>query len=496
MNFLPLVSISPFLLFLFLLLVKKSSLLKASVMTLIFTILLKIDIWRVLPEVIYGSLVKGGFVALDIFLIVLGAVFFLGILQKAGVIQNLCFYLESFSKDYRIQIIFLAWFMENFIEGTAGFGTPTVIVAPLLVGIGLTPISAAIISLLGNSTSVVFGAAGTPIRVGFSGINLPLIPYYSVLINLVGFIVPTFMLYFATRGRANQKREFFEALPFAIWSGLAFSIPSLLLVYLGPEFPTIIGSIIGIILVVITTKLGLFIPKNVIDPHPVEKPTQSVSLIKAVFPYFLLVVLLFVGKYTLGNKGIAFSFFTIKHTFNLFNPGFAFILASIPTLYVFEKRNLVLSTVKNSIKRTFNPLLVVLAMSVLVQLMTTSAQNLSGLPSSLDLIALSLKTRALPFLAPFIGGFGAFLTGSATVSNILFGNILSTVSQELGINTAIVLSLEVVGAAAGNMIALADVLAAVTVVGIKNKEIEVLKGVLVPCLIYITLTGIIGLIII
>ena len=45
------------------------------------------------------------------------------------------------------------------------------------------------------------------------------------------------------------------------------------------------------------------------------------------------------------------------------------------------------------------------------------------------------------------------------------------------------------------MIGLADILAAESVIGLKNKERHVLKGVAIICLVYVAIAGIIGMII-
>jgi lactate permease len=95
-----------------------------------------------------------------------------------------------------------------------------------------------------------------------------------------------------------------------------------------------------------------------------------------------------------------------------------------------------------------------------------------------------------------VGAFGGFLTGSVTISNIMFGNFLSTAASAFGIESAKILALALVGGAAGNMIGLADILSAESVVGLKNKEREVLKGVIATCVIYIFLTGVAGMIIV
>ncbi|PIV86798.1 hypothetical protein COW49_03295 [Candidatus Kaiserbacteria bacterium CG17_big_fil_post_rev_8_21_14_2_50_51_7] len=147
---------------------------KNAFVTLVVFTLLATFYWHIVPDVLFISYANGFFVAFDIFIIIFGAIFFLKIIQELEVIKNVSYYLEHFSRDYRIQIIILAWFFENFIEWTAGFGTPVAVVAPLLVGLGLPVISALVIALLGNSASVVFGAAGTPIRTGFARFDVSL----------------------------------------------------------------------------------------------------------------------------------------------------------------------------------------------------------------------------------------------------------------------------------------------------------------------------------
>lgn len=472
------------------------SLLKVSSLTLLLTTGLIFFYWKIVPALFLVSFAKGFFVALDIFLIIFGAIFFLEILKDLKVIDNISYYLESFSKDYRVQVIILAWFFENFLEGTAGFGTAAVIVAPLLIGLGLSPLKAIIISLLGNSASVVFGAAGTPIRVGFAGLDYASIPQLSAWINCIGFIVPIFMLWVLVADKSDKKKQFWEALPFAIWAGIAFVVPSALTVFLGQEFPSILGSVIGLLLVLLTTKLGIFSPKNTRSAQEIWEPKKTLSAFKVFFPYSLLIIFLILGKIFLSS--INFSIPDISHKFNLFNPGFAFLVAGFPIALYWGSlgHKVAVRAIKVALRSSIEPLLVISSISIVVQLMINSGQNLSGLSSSIALIAKNFETAFLPFWAPFIGAFGCFITGSATISNIMFGNFLNFASQAINMDSAKVLALTLVGGAAGNMIALADMLAAETVVGLKNQERAVVKGVIVPCLIYLVLIGIIGLIII
>lgn len=133
---------------------------------------------------------------------------------------------------------------------------------------------------------------------------------------------------------------------------------------------------------------------------------------------------------------------------------------------------------------------------MIVQLMLVSGNNLSGLPSFFDLLSSGLSEWAVPLVAPILGAFGSFVTGSATLSNVMFGSFLVQVGEKWVMDTSILLALAVVGGAAGNMVALADMLVASTVAGLRNVEWKIVKSVGLPCLIYVGLVGAIGLLLV
>ena len=472
-------------------------LLQTSVITLSVTAFLAYSYWKIFPDFLAASFIKGTLVALDIFIIILGAIFFLEVIKGLKIIESISYHLETFSKDLRVQVIILAWFFESFLEGTAGFGVPAAVVAPLLIGLGIAPLKAIIIGLLGNGAPGIFGAAGTPIRIGFEGLNISGIAETAVWINLIGIIVPVAMLWVLTSGKQNGKQRFVEALPFAIWSGIAFLAPSIFILPLGQEFPSIIGPVIGMALVLLTSKMGIFIPKHIMRASETPKKKTDLSFFKSALPYALLIILLVSGKFLLSGASLLIRFGEVAHSFNLFNPGFAFIISAI-LIWLFwnRKKTPILKSFEASAKRSFSPFVVIACMSAFTQIMILAGQNQTGFQSPILLISKIFETQFLPFWAPFVGAFGGFLTGSVTISNIMFGNFLTTASFALGIASAKILALALVGGAAGNMIGLADILAAESVVGLKNKERAVLKGVIIPCLIYVALAGIIGMIIV
>lgn len=125
--------------------------------------------------------------------------------------------------------------------------------------------------------------------------------------------------------------------------------------------------------------------------------------------------------------------------------------------------------------------------------MIMSGTNASGMASILATIGSVFENRFIGFWTPFLGMFGSFVTGSATIANIMFGSVIVYVTSALALSVDFGLALLVVGGAAGNMVALADMLTAETVAGIRNQETAILKRVLVPCLIYVGMVGLIGL---
>lgn len=493
MNNLPIIlAIVPFVFFLYLIFIKKTTLLKSSLITLVFYIILSVLYWKILPEALYVSFGKGFLVATDILIIIFGAIFFLEILKSKNIIKNISFYLSSISRDYRIQVIVIAWFFEALLEGTAGFGTPAAVAVPLLIGVGLTPINSLIISLLGNSSPGIFGAAGTPIKVGFSTLSSSGVPYLAALFNMVGVLVPVFIMWVITRNRINKNKEFIQMIPFALWSGFLFLGPSLLAAkFLGQEFPSIVGAICGLVLVLISIKLRIFVPKEQISLVTQHEEKPEMSVVRSFMPYIILVLFLIIGKFTLGKINIPIGI-GFKHGFNLFNPGLVFIIVGLMVAY-WEKIKISFSYIKNSFNGAVGPFLVISSMLIMVQIMINAGLNYSGLLSPIKLLASTIESSFMPLYAPLAGAFGSFMTGSVTTSNVLFGTLFNTASLGIGMNSQIILALLVVGAGLGNMIAMADILTAEAVIGVKNQERIIIKAVIIPCLTCLILVGMLGL---
>ncbi len=94
---------------------------------------------------------------------VFSAIFLFQLTVRAGQFEIVKRSVAAISPDRRIQALLIAFSFGTFLEGAAGFGTPVAITAALMIGIGFSPLYAAGLSLLANTSPVAFGALGTPI---------------------------------------------------------------------------------------------------------------------------------------------------------------------------------------------------------------------------------------------------------------------------------------------------------------------------------------------
>lgn len=99
-------------------------------------------------------------------------------------------------------------------------------------------------------------------------------------------------------------------------------------------------------------------------------------------------------------------------------------------------------------------------------------------------------------VAPLVGMLGSFIAGSATVSDIMFGGLQLSAAQQLGLPITAILGLQVIGAAAGNMICVHNVVAALTTVGLTGKEGAVIRNNLKLCIPYCLLAGVCAIVIV
>lgn len=521
----------------------KSVLWSGLLATLASSILL-FQIWHMAPSTMVAAVTKAGLVSFDIVFILIGALLLLGTLKKVGAITTLKELLISISPDRRIQGILIGLFFVGFIEGLAGFGTPAMLAAPLLVLIGFPVRAAILLSLIGDTISVPFGAVGTPFVIGITqGVSsfiaatpnianldtfspAAIIPFVIFIGLPLAFAAPFFMSIVLTGYFGGNWKEGSLIWRQLLLAGFSFVLPfAAIALLLGPEFPALLGSIIGTALFITGLKMPFF---AIADPWDFGQPSikkgkpvratnsetvRSLAyskIVKALIPYGIVVALLIASR--LPNTILhTFSFNTftftvqsigeesINHTSRmLYSPGTFLIIGTLVSFLLFGvKPATSLQLIQETILKSWKPAVTLFVLISLAQLLLFSEKNAAGLPSVPVFAAELISTLPISWylIAPFVGLFGALVTGSLTVSNLLFGSFQVQTALLGGYSLPGVLALQILGGAAGNMIALHNIIAVLAAVqknNSKTNDKEVLLLLMKPALLYTASAGLIA----
>ncbi len=514
----------------------------------VLTALAALFYWEVPGERVLASTIQGLIIAAQLLYIVFGALLLLFVLKHSGAVRTIRDGFRGISPDRRIQVIIVAWTFGAFIEGAAGFGTPAAVAGPLLVILGFPPMAAVVAALTIQSTPVSFGAVGTPILIGvntglkeqaavmdfiaqegppetYTGLLNMISADVAVLHGIIGTFIPLIVVCLMTRffGTNRSWREGLAAWRFALFAGLAFTAPYVLLgVFAGPEFPTLIGGLVALALTVTAAKWGLFQPAGTWDfPEPSEwdeqwlgvlpvaaeeEPVRPISMVAAWSPYLLVGVLLAVTRLEPAVRdwvnASAWNIpsimgTNIKTDLNIVKlPGTVFVLISllcIP-LYRMPSRGVFLAVGESS-RATVGAATAILFAVPMVRIFINSdvnASGLDGMPQVLAEQAALLVKTAWPGFAAVIGALGAFVAGSNTISNMTFSFFQFDVGLRIGVSPILIVALQAVGGAAGNMICVHNVVAAAATVGLLGKEGALIRKTLIPTGYYLLAAGVFG----
>ncbi len=510
-------------------------------------------VWKMDLIVVAASTLQGFASAVTVLLIVFGALLILYTLSESGGMETINYGFHGISTDRRVQVIIIAFIFEAFLEGAAGFGTPAAIAGPLLMSLGFPALAAVLVALILNSIPVTFGAVGTPIwfglknlsykveaaiaetgpGIGFSdmdGFYMLIGKWASVFHSVMAFILPIFIVCFMTRlfGRNRSWKEGLAVWKFSVFASTAFVIPFLISAFfIGEEFPALIGGLVGLPVVLFAARRKWFLPKESWDFGPQsewdaewtgEIATESdisfkpqMSQVRAWIPYVLIGLILVLTRIQflpfsgwvkawslgirdiLGQSGIGYSLEP------LYNPGIVpFALVAVFTIFL---HRMPAQKVKNAwtqaFKRMKNPTIALVFAVALVQIFKNSSINPLGyasMPLSMAQAVAAVTQGSWPLFAAFVGALGSFITGSNTVSDLLFAEFQYDIATALELPRQIIVALQTVGGAMGNMVCIHNIVAASATVGLVGMEGLILRRNVLPLLVYGALVGSMGMV--
>ncbi|MCT8125766.1 L-lactate permease [Alishewanella sp. BS5-314] len=492
---------------------------QAMPLSLLLSALLALLVWQVPLLHLTAATLEGLVIAATILWIIFGALVLLKVLLLSGAMEVIKQGFARLSADKRVQLLIIGWLFVGFLEGAAGFGTPAAIVAPLLVALGFSPLSAVVLALVADSAAVSFGAVGTPVLVGLAqgvpGISASELQQTALLAISIDIFVASFLpllmvllysRYFSTQ--ANWRYGL-AATPFALFAGFAFTLPAWLVTWLlGPEFPSVLGALLGLALTATAASRGWLVPKPVTADNslPAAENTpentahsSQIPLWQAWLPYALVATLLVLTRvpalpFRAMLQGLNWQWQQILGSelsvtvAPLYLPGTVFLLTALLALWLFKAKFSMLQQALTQSSKMLLPSCIALGAAVpMVRIFLHSDVNSAGLPAMplalAELAAAHLADYWLGFAA-IVGALGSFIAGSATFSNLMFGSFQQQMALQAELPQSLVLALQMLGANAGNMICVVNVVAAASVVNLHGREGEIIRYTLWPMLFY------------
>ncbi len=501
---------------------------EAGPVGLFAAIIISLLLFRTPLETVTVAVGKGVWDSIFILYVIWPALLLYVVADRAGAFDSLRIGITRFSKNNMFLVLAFGWVFASFLQGIAGFGVPIAVVAPLLLAIGVKPIFAVAIPLMGHAWANMFGTIAVswlatnavidiaePVRTAWETAAL------LWIVNIVGGLTIAWLY-----GRGAAIRH---ALPVILIISLIHGGGQFALVFWNPVVSNFIAG---------TTALLLLYPlsrwSRYNQPHEdmavqamseessreaaereerTHEPVMGLSM--ATFPYIVLTVVTLGGllippiEAALGAVEVGLPFAGVTTGYNVTreatdayspfaiftHPGTFLVISSIIAWVVYRLKGYYAawSRIKEqeSIWKGVSDGAFPASVAVLSFLTMATVFDHSGQTQTLALgIAAATPPVGYAFASNFIGVLGAFMTSSNTASNVLFSGLQQSVAQLQDLPTSSIIAGQSAGGALGNAIAPANVVLGTGTTGISGQEGAVLQKTLPLSLIIAVLLGI------
>lgn len=451
---------------------------------------------------------KGIWSALIILMIVWTAVLMYQVGSEANAFQVIKNGMKKLLPNELLLVLAMGWIFESFLQGITGFGVPVAVGAPLLIGIGVNPLWAVIIPLLGQSWGNTYGTLGAAWDALTMSAGMPAgspeylltAMYAAVFLWIWNMVIGLVICWFYGKGKA-LKKGFVAVFTLSCIQGGG----ELLLSQINTTVACFVPACVSFFAIILLggsrlyrkewhmEESGIMDRNRFVEAQEVSAP--DMSFFYAILPYIMLSVITLVVlmikpvKEVLGRVSIAFSFPETVTGFGFVNEAverfsplsplthasmFLFISAMIGLL-IYRKHGWIAC---GGEKRVFGKAMsMTMPSGVAVIGLVIMSKVMSGTGQTAvlaDGIAQVLG-KVYVILSPFIGMLGSFMTGSNMSSNILFGGFQLTTANILGVNASCVLGAQTAGGSIGSAVSPSNIVLGTTTAGILGREGEILK---------------------
>lgn len=485
-------------------------------------------------------------------LVVVAALFTYNLTVRTGAMEQIKSMLAGVSGDVRVLALLIGWGFGNFMEGMAGFGTAVAIPASMLVGIGVNPLAAVVGCLVVNSTPTAFGSVGVPTATlaAVTGLEVQSLSADIALIQCLPTLVSPFFLVCICGGGVKALRGM---IPLTMLASLSFVVPWFFMATTaGAELPDIVGSVCSMACIVAWARLrstarvsasevaascapvpasafavaaptadelptatdvsalavaapataasvSAAAPTTVDAPSTSSTPVSPTSALRAWSPY-LLILLFLMGTSTLcppvhdliadiktsvvvyaGEGGATLSFSWVN------TPGVMIFAAAVLGALIQGASFSVLADVLfDTLRKYWRTVLTICCVMSMAKVM-----GYAGMISDIATVVVAVTGAFYPLVSPLIGALGAFVTGSGTSTNVLFGSLQAQTAAALGLNPSWLAAANVMGAGIGKMICPQGIAIGASAVGLVGSEREIMGSVGKYFVLYVLCAGLV-----
>jgi lactate permease len=442
--------------------------------------------------------------------------------DRAGAFVALREGIERFSDNELFLVLAFGWVFASFLQGITGFGAPIAIVAPLLIALGVRPVYAVVLPLIGHAWANLFGTLAVAWLATLQVVDLQdqaATAFQSALL----LWIPNLLAGLAIAWLFGRTAAVVHGLPMILIISAIHGGGQLLLTQWNPVLSAFLPATVALVALYPLSRWKRYseAAESIGDRHAMqddnteaasekrreqeaEEPEPVMGLAMALMPYGVLAVLTVAAlvispvERALEQFEVGFSFPAVETGFGveedaeqpyspfapLTHPGTFLLLAAGIAWAVYRARGYYAqwaqrSDETRSILRGMLGDAIPASVAVILFLAMSTIMDHSGQTTVLALgIAHTAPTLVFAGAANAIGLLGSFMTSSNTTSNILFAPLQQTVAEAEGLSESAIIAAQGAGGAIGNSVSPANVILGTGTAGIVGKEGEVLRKTL------------------
>ncbi len=441
------------------------------------------------------ALIRGVLMALDVLPIVWGAYVFYRVTAEAGAIDALSEALPVLTPTRGLQALVIGWAFASFLQGVGGFGVPVAVTAPILAGLGFPPLTAVLVPSIGHAWAVTFGSLASAFQAMVAATGQPaalLAPASALALGIVCLACGIGAAQAAAGWRETARLGLVIALMGSAMGACLYGLARLGLWPIASVGAALVGMGIGLVAArrrfssgVSLRRLGFGLQGYAVLVGLISL-VQFVPLLREALHRWTVSVSLGPTTTLLGFSmpAMTYHYDPLGHTGTLL--AYAALLAY--ALYRWQGSAFGPGSLRRIAAETLRTMLPV-TLGLLAMVTMAAVMEQSGMIQSLAAALAASAGGGFALVSPWIGALGAFVTGSNTSSNLMFGALQARAADLLGLDLPLVLALQNVGGALGSVVSPTKVIVAVSTLGMIGQEGRVMRPLAVTVALLLLLTS-------